>query len=137
MNRAMATVARMNHFAERHSQRGDVVSVSPLVVIFLCSAGDVVTDSIDFDGGLTIWISWDESRREYAGLRPSTKPCRDNIFPKDLDFAIIFVGCSWTLSSLAGVFWRRTEILGCPCRGADADGRSAAGALHRTGLLYG
>jgi hypothetical protein len=47
MNRAMATVARMNHFAERHSQRVDLVSVSPMVVIFLCSARDAVTDSMN------------------------------------------------------------------------------------------
>lgn len=33
MNRAKATVARMNHFAERHVQRGDLVSESPMVVI--------------------------------------------------------------------------------------------------------
>jgi hypothetical protein len=46
----MATVARMNHFAERHSQRVELVSVSPMVVILLCLVQDVVTDLTDLTG---------------------------------------------------------------------------------------
>lgn len=73
MNRAMATVARMNHFAERHSQRVDLVCVSPMVVIVLCPVRAVVTDSTD----LTVsYIPEDESRRGYNLITLSTEPCR-------------------------------------------------------------
>lgn len=45
MNRARATVARMNHFAERHVQRVALVSESRMVVLSRgCTWRGVVTD---------------------------------------------------------------------------------------------
>lgn len=59
MNRARATVARMNHFDERHVQRVEQVSESPMVVVLLCLIRAVVTDYL-------CPALQDESRRKAA-----------------------------------------------------------------------